>query len=142
MDASSAGPLEADGFEFLAKSQNAIFADVEGIVVKEKFLGLRKHFVRLLEFARHAVHRSHAPRVAGKRLGPKTKRAQSRAASRRIKRNIGIQEEWNVIIFDLQILLVDFGGERQFIKLRGLQQRARRIVDYLAVLHVARAQDF
>ena len=133
--------MEADGLEFLAKSQNAIFADVEGIVVKEKFLGLRKHLVRLLKLARHAVHRSHAPSVAGKRLGPKTKRAQSRTASRRIKRNIRVQEEWNVIILDLQILLIDFGGERQFIKFRGLQQRARRIVDHLAVLHVARAQD-
>src|ERR1700683_439018 len=100
MHASSAGPLEADGFEFLAKSQNTIFADVEGVVVKEKFLGLRKHLVRLLEFASYAVHRSHAPSVAGKSLRPKAERAQSRTTSRSIKGNIRIQQEWNVVFLD------------------------------------------
>src|SRR6202050_3607903 len=100
MAANRGRPLEADGFEFLAKSQNAIFADVEGIVVKEKFLGLRKHFVRLLEFASYAVHRSHTPSVAGKSLRPKAERAQSRATSRGIKGNIRIQQEWNVVFLD------------------------------------------
>src|SRR5580700_9892671 len=97
MDACRAGPLEADRFEFLAKSQHAILADVEGIVVKEKFLGLGEHLVGLLEFARHTVHRSHAPGVAGKRLGPQAERAQSRTASRGIKRNVRVQQKWNVI---------------------------------------------
>ncbi len=141
MHARGAGPLETHRLEFLAESENAIFADVEGVVVEEKFLGLRKHFVRLLEFARHALHGTHAPRVAGKGLGPQAERAKRRTAARGVKGNIRIKQEWNIVIFNFQILLVHFGREGKFIELGGLQQRTRRIVHDFPVFHIARAQD-
>ena len=86
--ASGAGPLESHGFEFLAQRDDAILADVEGVVIEEKFLGLRKHFVRLLEFAGHIFHGTHAPGVAGKRLRPEAEGAERRTAARGVKRNV------------------------------------------------------
>ena len=86
--AGGAGPLEAHGLEFLAERQNAVLADVESVVVEEKFLRLREHLVRLLEFARHVFHRAHAPGVAGKRLRPQAKSTKSRASARGVERNV------------------------------------------------------
>src|SRR5580704_18173589 len=99
MDARGAGPLETHRFEFLAQSQNAIFPNVERVVVEEKFFGLRKHFVRLLEFASYAIHGTHAPRVSGKRLRPQTEGAKSRAPTRGVEGDIRVQQKWNVVIF-------------------------------------------
>src|ERR1700685_2343458 len=128
MDGGGTGPMETHRLEFLAQSQNAIFTDVERVVVEEKFLGLRKHFVRLLEFARYAVHGTYAPCVPGKRLRPQAEGAKSRTAARRVEGNIRVQQKWNVVIFDFEILFIDFGCEWKFIKLGGLQHRTRRVV--------------
>ena len=137
VDARRAGPLEADRLEFLAERQNAIFANVERVVVEEKFLGLRKHLVRLLEFARHVFHRPRAPGMAGKRLRPQAEGAKRRTSARRVEGNERMQQERHVVILDRQIVLVDVGRKRQRIELFGLHQRPRRVVDDFAVFHVA-----
>ena len=141
VDARRAGPLEADRLEFLAESDDAIFANIEGIVVEEKFLGLREHLVRLLEFARDALHRSRAPRVAGKRLRPQAESTQRRTSARRVEGNERMQQERDIVLLDRQVLLVHFGGKRQRVELFGLHQRPRRIVHHLAVFHVAGVAD-
>ena len=119
--ARGAGPLESHGLEFLAECEDAILANVESVVVKEKFLRLRKHLVRLPEFPRNILHRAHAPGVAGKRLRPQTKSAKGRASSRGVKRNVRIQQERHIVFFDREIFLVDLGGKWQRVQFRGLQ---------------------
>ena len=52
-----------------------------------------------------------------------------------------MQEERHVVAFDLQIALVDIGGKRQRIQLFGVQLRPRSVVNHLAVLAVAGAQN-
>src|ERR1700733_13267862 len=107
-----AGPLKADRFEFLTERQHAVLTDVESVVVEEKFLGLRKHFVRLPEFARYVFHRAHAPRVAGKRLRPQAERTKSRTSARGVERNVRIQQERHIVFFDREMFLVNLGRER------------------------------
>jgi hypothetical protein len=75
VNAGRAGPLKAHRLEFLAEREDAILANVEGIVVEEKFLGLRKHFVRLLELAGHRFNAAHAPGVTRESLRPQAERA-------------------------------------------------------------------
>ena len=142
VDAGRAGPLEADGLEFLAESEDAILANVERIVVKEEFLGLRKHFVSLAEFPRDALDRSRAPRVAGKRLRPQAESTQGRTSSRRIERNEWVQQERHIVFFDFHVFLVDVRGKGKFVQLGSLHQWPRGVVHNFAVLHVARVRDF
>ena len=142
MHARRAGPLKAHRLEFLAEREDAILANVERVVVKEKFLGLRKHLVRLLEFARHGFDATHAPGVAGKRLRPQAESAESRATARGVEGNERVQQERHIVFFDGQIALVDIGRKRKRIEFFGLQQRTRRIVNDLAILDVADVCDF
>jgi len=97
--------------------------------------------VRLSKLARHVVGRAHAPGVPRQRLRPETEGAQRRAAARRVKRHVGIQQERYVVLLDGQVLLVNIGSERQGVEFRSLQQRPRRIVDHFAVHDVAGTQD-
>ena len=142
VDARGAGPVETHWFEFLAEGQHAVLADVERIVVEEEFLRLRKHLVRLPEFARHILHRTRAPGVAGKRLRPQAEGAQRRASAGGVEGNEGMQQKRHVVLLDRHVLFVNVGGEWQRIQLFGLQQRARRVVDDFAVLHVTCVADF
>ena len=137
-----ARPLEANWLKLLAERQHAVLADVERIVVEEKFLRLGKHLVRLPEFPGYAFHRSHAPRMAGKRLRPQAERAKRRASARGVERNEGIQQERHIVFLDRQILLVYLGGKWQFVEFLRLHQRPRRVVYDLAILHVARVLNF
>ncbi len=133
MNTGRAGPLEANRLEFLAERQHAVFANVESIVVEEKFFRLREHLVRLLEFAGYAVHRTDAPGVPGKRLRPETESTQSRTSARGVKGNVRIQQERNIVIFDFEMLLVNLGGEGQRIQLGRLQHGPRGIVHHFSV---------
>src|SRR5207302_4369120 len=108
-----ARPAETKGFELLREFEHAVFADVERIVVKEKFFGLREQFQRLADLFRDIIGGAHAPGVAGKRLRPQTKRAEGRAASRGIERYVGVEEKRNVVVLDLEVALVHGSGERQ-----------------------------
>ena len=53
-----------------------------------------------------------------------------------------MQQERDVVFFDREVLLVNVGGKRQRIELRGLQQRPGGIVDELAVFQVAGVGNF
>src|SRR5579864_7137200 len=97
MHTGGAGPLKAYRLEFLAEREDAILANVERVVVEEKFLGLGKHLVRLLEFARHRFHTAHAPGVAGKSLRPEAEGAESRTTARSIDRYEGVQQERDIV---------------------------------------------
>src|SRR6185312_9127087 len=127
---------KADGLKFLAELEHAIFADVERIVVEEKFFGLREHLMRLLKLPRNALYRASTPRVTRKRLRPKAERAERRTSARCIKRNEGMQQKRHVVIFDREVFLVRIGGKRKRVKLGCLEQRARIVVNDLAVLHI------
>ena len=48
-----------------------------------------------------------------------------------------MQQERHIVFFDREVALVDVGRKRKRVEFFGLQQRTRRIVDYLAVFDVA-----
>src|SRR5204863_2934606 len=56
-----ARPAESDRLELRANIENALLADVERIVIEEKFLRLRKQRQRLLHFPRDVLGRANAP---------------------------------------------------------------------------------
>ena len=53
-----------------------------------------------------------------------------------------MQQERHVVFLNGQIALVDVGGKRQGVELRGFQRRTRGVVHHFAVVHVAGAGDF
>ena len=142
MAASGAGPLEFQRLEFLAQIDGAILADVEGIVVEENFLHLREIFESLLDFPHDVVDRTRAPGMAGNGLRPHTEGAHRRAAARGVEGNERVQQKRHVVVFDLQVALVDVGGEGQRVELCGVKLRTRRVVNDLAVFAKADAEDF
>src|SRR6202034_3726744 len=117
MDAGRAGPPEPHRLEFLAKSQDPVLANVEGVVIKEEFLGLRKHLVRLAEFPCDVLDGPRAPRVAGKRLGPEAERTKGRTTPRGVKRNERMQQEWHIVFFNLHVFLIYIGREGKLVEL-------------------------
>ena len=134
--------MEFQRLELGAEIQDAILANIESVVVEENFLHLREIFDGLIYFARDVFGGAGAPGVAGNGLRPHAEGAKRRAAARGIERNVRIQEKWNVVAFDLQVALVNVGSERKRIQLRGMQLRARRVVNDLAVFAIADAQNF
>src|SRR5207245_809602 len=120
---------------------DAILADVEGIVVEEDFFHLRKIFEGLLHFARDVVGRAGAPGVAGDGLRPHAEGTESGAAARGVEGNKRVQKEGDVVALDLQVALVDITGKGESIEFFGVKLRTRGVVNDLAVFAVADAED-
>src|SRR6266853_1813059 len=137
VNAGRGGPAEFQGLELAAQLEDAILANVESIVVEENFLHLRKIFDGLLHFASNVVRRTHAPSVPGNGLRPHAEGAQRGAAAGGIKRNERVQQKWDVVVFDLEVALVNVRGKRKGIQLGGVQLRALRVVYDPAVLAIA-----
>ena len=93
-----------------------------------------KYSSGLRDFPLDVVGGTRAPSVAGNRLRPHAEGAQSRAAARGVERNERMQKKRNVVILDLQVALVDVGGERERVEFFGVELRARGVVNDLAVL--------
>src|SRR5262249_41353405 len=138
--ASSAGPLELERLEFLAQFDGPVLTNVKGIVVEEDFLELREILQGVFHFLDDVVDRASAPRVARDGLWPHTEGAHRRATAGGIERNEGMEQEWDVVVFDGEIALVDIGGERQRIELGGVQLRTLGVVHDLAILAIADAE--
>src|ERR1700676_442552 len=137
--AGGAGPLKFQRLEFLAQFNGTILTDVEGIVIEENFLHLREVTDGVFNFLDNVVDGTYAPGVAGDGLRPHTESAKGRATARSVEGDERIQEKRNIVIFDLQIALVDVCSERERVELGSLQVRALRIVDVFSVFAVAGA---
>src|SRR6266850_1573434 len=141
VNAGRGGPAEFQWLEFAAQFEDAILANVESIVVEENFLHLRKIFDGLLYFAGHVVRGTHAPGVSGNGLRPHAESAQRRTATSRIERHEGMQQKGHVVVFNLEVTLVNVGGKWKGVQLGGVQLRALRVVYDPAVLAIADAQN-
>ncbi len=141
VNASGGGPAEFIFLEAIGKIDDAVFANVEGVVVEEDFLHLRKVFESLCDFALDIGGGTRAPRVAGNGLRPHAEGAERRAAARRIERDERMKQERDVVIFDFQIALVDVSRERERIEFFGVKLRALDVVDDFAVFAIADAED-
>src|ERR1700733_9804313 len=136
------GPLKFQRLELGAEIENAILANIKGVVVEENLFHLREIFDGLFYFAGHVFRRTRAPGMAGNRLRPHAESAQRWAAAGGVKRHVRIQEERNVVALYFQIALVNICREWQRVELGGVQLLARRIVDDFAVFAIADAHDF
>src|SRR5712672_155209 len=141
VNAGRGGPAEFQWLEFAAQFEDAILANVERIVVEENFLHLRKIFDGLLHFASHIVRGTHTPGVSGNGLRPHAESAQRGTATSGIERDEGMQQKWDVIVFNLEVALVNVGGKRKGVQLGGVQLRALRVVYDPAILAITDAQN-
>src|SRR5262249_20028483 len=131
-------PPKPQGLQLCANIEDAVFADVERIVVEEKFLCLREQAKRLPDFPSHVFARANSPGMSGKRLRPQTKRAERRTAARRVKSHIRMKQEWNVVSLDRKVAFVNLGRERQLIEIFRLKLRPRRVQMNAAIVSVTR----
>src|SRR5882762_10030479 len=141
VNAGRGGPAEFQWLEFAAQFEDAVLANIESIVVEENFLHLRKMFDGLLHFASHVVRRTHAPGVPGNGLRPHTESAERGAAAGGIERDERMEQKWDVVVFDLEVALVNVGGKWKGVQLGGVQLRALRVVYDPAVLAIADAEN-
>ena len=77
--------------------------------------------------------------MSAQSLWPQAECTLSRTATRRIERNIGIQQEWNVVARDVKVALVNVGHMRQGVQILDLGSIG--IMDDLAVLSIGDTQD-
>ena len=131
--------MELQRLELAAKIDHTVFADIESVVVEENFLHLGKVAERLFHFARHVFRRTRPPGMPRNGLWPHAEGTERRAAARGVERHVRMQQERHVIALDLQVALVNVRRERQRIQLFGVQLRALRVVNDLAVFAVADA---
>src|SRR5262249_16921571 len=97
--------------------------------------------MRLCKLARHAIRTAHTPGVTRQRLRPQAEGTQRRAPPGCIERDVGMQEEWHVVLFDLQVALIDLCSKRERIELPRLQRWPGRIVCDLAAMQIAGVQN-
>jgi len=116
-----ARPGDAERLQFFAELDGAVLLDVEGVVIKEELLDMRKVFLCPLHFGRNVVRRTLAPRVAGESLGPEAEGALRRAAARGVERDVRMQQERHVVASDVHVALVDFRGPRHGIEIFDLR---------------------
>ena len=139
-DAAGAGPGEAERLQLFAELDGADLLDVEGVVVEEELLDVGEVFLGPLHFGGDVVGGPLAPGVAGERLRPEAEGALRRAAAGGVERDVGVQQERDVVAGDVHVALVDLGGPGHGVEVFDL--RAVRVVldDAVGVL-VADAED-
>ncbi len=134
-------PLKLQRLELLAELDDAVLADVEGVVIEKDFLHLRKMLQGALHFFYDVIHGAGAPGVPGNGLRPHAEGAKSGATTRAVERDERIKQERHVVAFDLEVALVDIGSKRQGIEFRGVQLRLGRVVNDLSIFAVAGAEN-
>ena len=138
-DARGAAPGEAERLELFAELDGANLLDVEGVVVEEELLDFGEVLLGPLQFGGNIVGGALAPGVTAERLRPEAEGALRRAAARGVERDVGMQQEGDVVARHVHVALVDLGGPGHRVEVFDL--RTVGIVDDLAVLLVADAED-
>src|SRR6202789_539038 len=142
-DARGAGPGEAEGLQLFAELDGAGLLDIEGVIVEEELLDVRKELFGLLHFGSYVISRALAPCMAAEGLGPKAEGALGWAAAGGIKRDVGVQKERHAVFGDVEIAVVDLGGPGHLVKLLGGDLRTVGVVlDDTACVLIADAEDF
>src|SRR5579875_4226763 len=140
-DARGAGPGDAERREFGAELDGAGLLDVEGVVVEEELLDVREVLLGPLHLGGYVVGAALAPGVTGEGLRPEAEGALRGAAACAVERDIGVQQERDVVLGDVHVALVDLGGPGHRVEIFDLRT-VRGVLDNagLRVL-VADAED-
>jgi hypothetical protein len=138
-DARGAAPGEVQGLELLAQLDRANLLDVERVVVEEEFLDLGEVLLGPLQLGGNIVCRPLAPGVPAQGLRPQAEGALRGAAAGGVERDVGMQQEGDVVLGHVHVALVDFGGPGHGVQVFCL--RAVGVVDHFSVELVADAED-
>ncbi len=127
-DARGAGPGEAERLELGAELDGALFLDVEGVVVEEELLDVGEELLGVGHLGGDVVGGALAPGVAGKGLGPEAEGALGGAAAGGVERDVGVEQEGDVVLGDVHVAGVDLGGPGHVGLVELFHLRAVRVV--------------
>ena len=139
-DARGARPGDAEGLELAAELDGADLLDVERVVVEEELLDVGEVFLGPCHFGSDVICGTLAPGVAGERLWPEAEGALRRAAARGVQRDVGVEQEWDVVAGHVHVALVDLGRPRHGVEVFNLGA-VGIVLDDAGLVLVADAED-
>ena len=125
--------------EFPAQLAGPLAVGGEGVVVEKDLGGLGEELQAAAHFGHHVGHAADPEALAGEGLGPEAVDATARAAPAGIKRDVGIAQIRDLVVFDLQVPVVDLGDHGQGVQI--LEIGPVRVVMDAVAFPVAEAQN-
>src|SRR5580704_12140692 len=139
-DARRTAPREIQRSELVRKLNGSRFAVIEGIVVEEDLFKALEIIENVAALVDDVIRRSQPPAMAGVSLRPQAEGAHSRAAPSRVKRDIWIQQEGNIVAVKIEVPVVDLGHPGELVQV--LDHTAFGIVNNRSVLAVTDPGEF
>src|SRR5580698_17690 len=139
-DAGGTGPRKVQLLQFRGDFEGAGRAVIERIVVEENLFEAGEIFEHILALRGDILRGTQAPAVTGMGLRPEAEGTHGGASARGVEGDVRIQQERNVVAFEIKIAFVDFRYPRKLVEI--LDDRAFGIMNVLAVLAIADARQF